>query len=339
MIDCLENLIGIYRPCGDTPASDSGLYLQDLPEITIKNAEAIVTDQDSGFELLQSKIAFATEYLTSDFVAKLYPRFAQNSIIENYTAGFYQNNKPLNSGIPGSLKGIQLKVTEYPYLSLFLSSISLFVNFTGTVPVYIYDLIQGKQLDVINVEAVAGEIVQVDIYKQYKTKGQMLNIFIGYDSSDIQSYNSYIFGQGFTRGCRTCPQPRGHGNKFVWMYSKSIAASAQKIEYNLQSLNDTGGLSVVYSLNCTADKFLCSIRNTLAMPLLYRAALEVLKAAKVSQRISSFVVIRKDEIDTMIEWYDGEYHKTLSEILQNLKLPNDICFLCNRSIQRGVIAP
>lgn len=338
MIACLENLIGIVRPCGDTPPSESGLYLQDLPEITIKNAEAIITDQDSGLELLQNKLAFATEYLNTDFVTKLYPRFAQNSILENQTAGFYQNNKPLNQGISGSLKGVQLKVMEYPYLSLFVSSISLFINHTGTVPVYIYDLIQGKQLDVISVEAVAGEIVQVDISKLYKTGGQTLNIFIGYDSTDIQSYNSYIFGQGYL-GCRRCPAPRGRGNKFVWMSSKSIPAASQKIENNLQSLNDTGGLSVNYSLNCTVDKFLCSTRNMLAMPLLYLTAVKVLEAAKVSQRISSFVVIRKDEIDTLIQWYDAEYKRTMAEVMQNLRVPTDICFLCNKAVRQGTIAP
>lgn len=338
MIACLSNLIGIRRPCGDTPASDSGIYLQDLPYINIKTADAILTDQQSGLDLLQQKLNFATENLQNDFVSKLFPRFAQNSVIENQTAGYYQNNMPLNSGIPSTLKGIQLKVMQYPYLSLFLSSVSIFVNHTGQVPIYVYDLIQGKQLDVINVDAVAGEIVQVDIFKKYSTNGQTLNIFIGYDSTGIDSYNSYIFSQGYP-GCRACPSYRSYGNRYVWMYSKSIPTTAQKIETNLNSLNDTGGISIMYSLTCTIDRFLCSIKNTLAMPLLYRTAVEILREVKTSSRINSLVVLKKEEVDDLIEWYDGEYHKTLSTVLQNLSLPKDICFTCNRAIRTGVIAP
>lgn len=341
MLTCLENLIGIRSDCGEQTASDSGLYLQDLSFINMKVADAIITNQTSGYDLLKEKLQFAGEYLLNDVINRMSPYFKQNSIIENDISGYYQENRNLMPGIPGTLKGIQLKVREYPYMEAFISTVSLFVDYTGSIDLKVYDLIQGKLIDTISVPVIAGEICTVNVFKSYKTNGQYMNLFFGYDAAGenditINGYQSYVY-HSYAGGCLACPGPKSYGNKFVYLYSKSLPASGTPIENSLQSANDTGGLSITYSLNCTLDKFICSIRNRMAMALLHRAGMEILREVKVSTRFNSVVVLHKEEVDNLALFYENEYQKAMDNVFKNLKLPNDICFNCNSMITNSVV--
>lgn len=336
MIACFDNLVGIRTECGEQVASDSGLYIQDLPYINIKTANAVIQNQDDWEEVLQDKIDIAGNYLINDVKSKLAPVFLQKSVIQNQIAGYYQDNKTTSSGIAGTLKGIQLRVWEYPYLDLFISSISIFTDRTGVIPILVYDLIQGKLLDTINITGVAGEIVQVDVNKTYRTNGQAMNLFFGYDSTGINNYTTYLYTQGIA-GCRTCPRPNSWGNKYVWMYAKSLPTSAIKVQNSLQSINDTGGLSLVFSLQCSVDKFICQMKNSFAFALMHRAGMEILREVKMSTRMNNIVMLKKDEVDELMGYFETTYNQSMDNILKNLRLPKDICFNCNSVVRTGVI--
>lgn len=317
---------------------DSGLYIQDLPHINLKTADAIVTDQESGTELLQKKINVAGAYLVNDLKTRLSPVFIQRSVIQNQVAGFYQENKQSDPAIANTLKGIQLRMIQYPYIDIFISSVSLFLNHSGVVPVLVYDLIQGKLLDTINVTAVAGETVQLNIYKKYKTNGQELNLFIGYDSTGIDAYRSYIYAQGYN-GCRSCPGPTSYSNKYIWGWSKSLPAASQPLQNNLTSLNTTGGLSITYTLSCSEESFICQMKDKFAFALWHRAGMEVLREALISNRMNTIIMLQKDEMQTLADFFESEYLKAMDSVLRNLKFPRDICFTCNNVVSTGIVGP
>jgi len=339
MIDCLNSLVGIRTDCGEQTPSDSGLYIQDLAFINLKVADSIVTTQDSGVALLQSKLAISQNYLVNDIQTKMAPYFKGFSVVQNDIAGYVQDDMNVDAALADTYKGIQLKVVEYPFLSVYISSISLFTDFTGDVDVKIFDLIQNKLLDTITVTSVANEIVTVDIHKEYMTNGQVLNLFIGYDSTGINGYETTVFNQGYSGyvGCKGCSASRNMSNKYALAYSKSIPTTSQIIERNLQSLSHTGGLSITYSLSCSLEKWICQNRNRFAMALLHRWGMEVLKEFSISSRVNALVTLKKDEANNLSQYYEQEYNKAMANCLQNLRLPNDICFECNKRVTTGVI--
>ena len=300
-------------------------------------ADAIIINEESGQQVLQNAIDISTEYLLNDVKTRLFPNFKQRSVLENQVSGYYRDNQVISPAVSGSLKGIQIKIVEWPYLSFNPSSISLMVNYTGDVPVQVWDLIQNKLLDTFTVPAVAGQIVSVNVNKRYLTNGQALNLFIGYDSTGIDGYRSYVWNQGIA-GCRAC-MPTSYGNRFVWTSSRTIPIDSQKNQGNLQSFNDTGGLSVSFSLECAIDSFVCSIRQGLAFSLLHRAAMQILQRVKMSTRVNTKVTLRKEEVDNLYLWFEGEYGKGMDNLFKNLDLPNDICFNCNSRINTGISMP
>jgi len=333
MIECFSNLVGIRTDCGDQVVSDSGYYLQDLPFINLKVADSIVTTQDSGYALMQEKLNIAGNYLVSDVRTRMLPYFKNRSIIDNQILGYQMDNMPV---IPAEtkLKGIQIKIIEYPFLSVYLSSLSLFVGITGDIDVKIYDLTQSKLLDTITVSAIQDEIVTLNIHKEYQTNGQVLNLFICYDATDIPSYNTTVFNQvyGGARGCRGCGTRKNIANEYVYAYSKEIPLITQVIQSNLQQSGDTGGLSITYSLSCSLDRWICQNRNAFSFALLQRAGVEILRELAMSSRVNSIVTLQKDAAAALQVDLMDDYNTAMDNALKNVNIPNDICFSCRNRL-------
>lgn len=337
MIGCFENLIGIKTQCGEPVASDSGYYLQDLPLINLKLADSMSDGQNSAYQSLKKRLDFSGNNLVNDVRNRLAPYFLKKSVMSATQAGYYQDNKRAVPGLAGNYKGIQIRISEYEYLDVFISEVSLFVNHTGQVPIQVIDLVQGRVIDTINVTSVAGQIVRVPIHKTYSSNGQYVNLFIGYDSTGIDSYFTNIYTQPgrYLSGCSACRPTWSYRNMFMAIYSRSLPVAGPLIMNNLTGINECGGVSLTISLSCSMDKWICQMKNVLAYPLLYLAGVEILKEAMASDRFNSLLTLNRDKMAAVIEDYELEYGKAMDGIFKNLSLPNDICFKCNSKINTG----
>lgn len=336
MITCFENLIGIKTQCGEPTVPDSGYYLQDLPLINLKLADSVSDGVDSGYQYLKDKLDFATNNLANDVRTRMAPYFLQNSVIENMQVGFYQDNRQFNPGIADTYKGIQIRVSEYQYLNVFLSSVSIYCDYTGQIEIKVIDLVQSKVLDTIPINAVAGQIVTIPLFKNYASNGQYVNLFIGYDSTGIASYTSNIWTQpGRFGACSTCRPCHTLRNKYLILYSRSLPKQGPWLMNSVKGINECGGLSVTVSLNCSIDKWLCQMKSALSFALLYRAGIEILKEAINSPRFNSLITLGKEQMRAILEDYEMEYGKAMDGVFKNLRLPNDICFKCNSKINTG----
>lgn len=345
MIDCFENLIGIRTACNEDPIPDSGLYIQDLSFINLKLADALLTDQDSGVALLQSLYSNAVNYLVNDARTRMNPYFKQGSVLENNIAGYYPLLRTLITGTANTYKGIQIQVRQFPYLDVFIPSLTIWVDYSGTFDIEVWNLTTGLLLDTISVTTVAGEpLILPATYKNYASNGQTLNLYFGYNTTGIDSYQSNVYNSvipnsfGSCRSCLNIPMSR-FGNRYVWIYSQSIAANASKVQTNLRSSNDCGGLSLTYSLNCSLDKWLCSMRKSFAFGLLHRWGMEILREAQMSNRLNTLVTLKKEEKESLYAYFEQEYKKAMQDCFRNLRLPNDICFNCNAHLVTGITIP
>lgn len=339
MIECLNNLVGIRTSCGDQTVSDSGLYLQDLPFINLKVADAIVTDQNSGYALMESKLNIAQNFMIEDVRSRMLPYFKAHSVVENDIVGYTADNMIAVTS-SGRYSGVQLKINEYPFLSVYISSISLFTDYTGDIPVKVFDLSQNKVVDTITVACVSGEITRLDIHKEYQTNGQTLNLLFAYDTTDINSYQTNVFNVGFigAASCRGCARRRDTSNGYIYAYAKSLGLLDSAIDRNLQSENNTAGMSVTYSVSCSLDKWVCQQKNGFSMALLYRAGMEILKEFSMSNRVNSLVTLRKEEVSNLEQYFESEYKKSMDNALKNMRIPNDICFKCQKQIRTQSIS-
>jgi len=199
MAICLNNVINIKsRSCGsDTPSS--GLYL-DMLGINMDWLNSITQmPYKNGEDLFTNKLEFSAAAISHNIVSRFADKFRANTIVNGQRIGFYNDNLQVVAGEAGYLKGIEVELcNDTSFVDFFLSNISLQTNFSGSVPILVYDLIQNKLLDTLTVTTVAGEVSVLTVNKTYKSNRKQLHLILVYDTTAINSYKSYVKKGGCT---------------------------------------------------------------------------------------------------------------------------------------------
>lgn len=337
-MSCFDNLIALKGGCSETTLATAGVYLNDIG-ITREFIEKILSSDYAGVDdFVSSQVGLAVKKLTKDVYLKFSPKFNVKSIVEGQRLGYYPEFQTTSAAIAGTSKGIQTKIyNDTTFLNIFVSSISLYVNFSGTVNVTVYDLMDGTLLDTIPVTAVSGQIVTVTVNKTYTSNAREINLAFLYNAATVSGIQTPII-QGYCSGCY-----RGHGyrqNRYVWGNPISMLTASDKLQSNINFTSDTGGLSINYSLQCNHENWLCTNANFMALPLLYKTGYlmmdqAILYTEQMNSRTFDLAKLRERK-----EMYDFEYGREMDAILKNLRIPSgDVCFVCNRVAMTATVLP
>lgn len=334
---CLDNIVSIRNSC-TAVTSNSGLYLDQI-DVTLREVNEYVTrDFPNGSALVEDKISFASREVAATINAHFAGRYRATSVIDSKRIGFNLDNKETVAA-SAVMKGQHIEICRNDsYVELHLSQLELFVNFTGDVDVNVYDLIQGKLIDTVTVAAVAGEVVSVDVNKTYKAKRKNMDLFIGYDATNIASYKTEILAGT----CRSC----GSGsltslNSYLRARGASISIAGSKINSNIVGESFTGGLSLVYSVACDHESWLCSVQNVIALPVMYLTAANLMRfALDYSDQFNTTTHIDRPQLERRHNYYLQKYNETLGQALSNMRVPSDsLCFECNDRVKTVVNLP
>jgi hypothetical protein len=334
---CFENIIEIKGNCQNKTAY-SGVYL-DSVGIKLNEVDSIVGEEyESGEELFYEKRNFAIQTVASLIHTHLSENYKAKSLIESIRVGQFQDNLLETPAQTGKLKGIYVELcNQDSFVDFYLNFLEAQFNFTGDVEIFIYDTIQNKLLDTLTVSAVAQEVVQLYVNKTYKSNRKRLSLFIGYDSAAVPSYRTY------TRepvGCMSCD---GYWwtNNYAKICGATISTADQKILKNFTRSGETFGLSVNYSINCNHEDWLCSYGRALAIPIaLYTAREIAFYAINISQRANPKTFIDSEKWKARFDQYDSDFEKRFSEVLNNVRLPDDRkCFVCQPKLVHAINLP
>ena len=335
---CFENLIGIRELC--TPqVPTSGLMLNQTGINLDFIKSIIMKDYRDPQQFVDDKIAFATKLVTDQVARHFSAAIRTSTILAGARAGQATDNKKLKAAEAGQLKGINVQLcNKSSYLDFFLSEITLFTNFSGTVPVIVYDLVQGIQIDTFNVTTTAGQISRAIVNRLYKSNKKRLDIIIVYDITAIGQYETLLS----LSGCTSCGAQEGQvlSTPYVDFSSIKIASASAKLRENLVFTSDTGGMSLVYSIQCNKTDWQCENSNLLALPILYKAAAEIYLYGTISDRENSRTLISGEVMEKRYASSEGFYQDTMRDLMPRIQLPkHDKCFHCNRQSANVVILP
>jgi hypothetical protein len=335
-MSCLDNIIGIDKRCSpETPSS--GMYIQDLPGVTVKLADMAADEEtESGVSLINQKITYAKDQILQDVREFLLPYMKVNSVLENDTVGYYHDNLETVAADVGYKKGIQIKIDHYPYLEFYINSIKLQSATSGATSIYIYNLVTGMLLDTISITTVADVPTEVTVQKAYKTDKQKLNLFIAIDGAATTYKSSLSYGQ-ISANCTSCTG--GYRNSYAVFNNIMISNASALIESNKRATTYTSGLSVNYSINCSVENFVCNMSNLFAWPILQKTGAELMRELMYSRRLNSIIVIDKTMNEKLREEFDAEYVKSMDRILKNISIPDDVCFKCRQKVKNVVRVP
>ena len=337
-LECFDDIIGLRGSC-DTPTSNSGLWMDDIG-IDLSELDSIINkSQIDSIDFFEKKRDFAIKQIINLIHTHYSDKYKTNTVLDSKRIGFGKENQEAVAAA-GTLKGIEIELcNEDSFVDVYVSSISLQVNTNGAVNILVYDLFQNKLLDTIPITAVSGQTVTVYPNKTYKSVRKELDIIFVYDATAFSSVKTTIT-QG---GCKSC----GDGGsmvqlgKYLSTRSISILSADAKIESNLTASGDTGGLSLIYSIQCNYDEWLCTISNSVALPILFKTAYEIMDfTINNSLRLNTATTINLDTAKARRDEYDKRYQTSIEALLQNIKLPNDEkCFECRQKSKHMIILP
>lgn len=331
-VSCLDGLIGVRGSCSDT-APDSVYYINDLAGIGLLEADkAMDAEAQSAYDFLDSKIDLAGDIVLNNVRTHFSPRFKASSVLENMTVGIFTENLQVASSQATYLVGKEIELQE-GYYELYISKVGLHVATTGSVNVFVYDLISNKLLDTIAVTATSGEVSYADVSKSYKGNGQRVHLFIGY-AATFDSYKTNL-----TAGCHNCKNPFRHTNPFAVVNSAKVLSASNKVSENLESNSNLDGLSITFSVNCSFEPFVCTNKLVLAEAIWYKAGALIAEEMEFSKRFNSIINLHRNDANELRERYEARYVDSMSTILQRMKVPDNICFECNRKVKLTVNLP
>ncbi len=342
ILDCFEDLISIKGNC-DEILPTSGLYIDDIG-LSLKNIDEFVTqDFTDSYELFQNKRDFSIRLLVNQINQHLSDRYLSNTLLTGQRIGFFKDDLTIIPGTVGVRKGINFEFHNYnSYIDFFVSEIAIQVRNTAPYNIKVWDLIQNKLLDTIPISAVNDEIVTIYPNKTYRSNRKKLNLFFTIDAV-VDSNTTLVHPDATGNGCGTCGGSYLYQNSWLYARGATVQDAAQKIKSNLTFSSDTGGLSVVYSLNCNHRDWLCTIAQQIAMPLIYKTCEELIGFALMSsktERMNTMTFANEEKLQKRFDYYAAKYNESFDNILKNIVLPQDSsCFKCNTPVRQKIQLP
>ena len=325
-MSCLNdmNLVGLRNDCGtDIITSTSGYYLNDLEMPGLLELVASAKDKQTATaqdELV--RILGNASRLTVDlFRTHIGDRYTVGSLLEGETIGVYEPPRQTQAAQAYNV-GIELKVQRNRYAQIQVDRIGIVTQASTTVPVKAWDLYSGEELYSEDIVTIAGVPAFVNVDWSFAGRGEIRDIFVGYDATSVGTYQTLFGGVG----CNSCNG--GSMNlRHLQAYTRKIATGSNP-QGSLLSQTGTSGLMLNVSLVCNMDNYICSYANMLAPVVWYRAGQLTADMLLYSQRLSPKVAAYKDQYKELSEKYMAEWQAHFQAMLSNVTIPKGECFKC-----------
>jgi hypothetical protein len=343
ILNCFDDLITLDG-C-DNVVSTLGRTMMDVGITKHELDQYINKEYQSGTELFNDKKSFSIAIIANQIHSHLQAYYRAKTLIDGLRVGFIQDNKEAQPNTGTSWLGQEINIkNNTSFLELFISEVSLFVNYTGDIDIRIYDLKTGNILKdasgkdfVFTMTSIAGEVATVYPQIQILSSKKEVDLAFIYNSTGVTPYKVALHSDG----CLTCNPC--NSTRYTDVYGISIPNGSGIIKRSITHQGYTGGMSIVYSLNCNTDQWLCSISNLLSLPLLYKTASELMNyALNNSDQMNpkTLSLFNAEKIQKRMDQYEFQYREALDNIINKIVIPKDsVCFTCNKRIIRTTTIP
>lgn len=301
-----------YITISSDEPSGSGLYVTDLPGITIATLDGVTKDEQADYRaFFESIYRQAQINLKIDVQKALAQRFHIDKKLVSRETGEYLSD----TNGSGTLSGVKIKFDLPKYARLQIISIGFYSEEALESPqasFFVYNKDEnGELLSTITSEVTVGRNVK-KVYESFEED----ELFIAYNAGSLslrQTKNKYYADTDYYDNVR-CVMPCAWGGVSV------------------QQING-GGLNVKFIITCSMEKMICENLPLFQYALWYRIGVDLMKERKVSDRVTRFTVISEERAVELMAVYNEDYQAALAAATMNIKFTEDpYCFLCKQTI-------
>lgn len=302
---CLNDFIGVKCL---TLNPKSGLWINDLEGINLRYAADIAdSDSISGLNLLNDKIKFATSLVISELSGYALPFFRMNSIVDELKIGEFQSTTLAPAAAD---RGVKFEINDSRLLRIRIKTVkfkAVEVLTAGNLKIE-----DGQNMTVYPFTTDANG--EAEIFCDYLSKTS--KIYVTVDDTGFTTNNTLI-----KQACN-CYYTR---SEFIqgWGWNGSGTSSSSY------------GLQIESMAECDNNEFACVLSHKLALPILYRSGIEIVKEGITSDRLNSVTLLDSEKGEFLIEEFTKRYNEQMKILIASLpelmKRIDDICIVCNQS--------
>lgn len=298
---------------------ESGLFINQLPGITLKTAANVANEEfQGGLELMRQSTIMAAQQVKDEFISRLGPLFNFNSIVE--TRQLDQFTDKVLPAAPLE-RGIVVKRWRSELARTFIDSVYIRVQNAGSATLKIIEVVQEgqtyKECKVtnyqINLLADCVNTIKLD----YLAQTEQVRIVFDQTSFDTNNCGYNQFGNT----CNTC-----------YGISKGIT---------IQGWNGTKedgncyGVGVYVNVRCYEENVFCALLPRMYFLMWYKSGIVFLEDFIASTRINNFTIFGKEQAKELLKQYTEKYNEKYEVIIKNaydfIKSTKGECLTCNGS--------
>jgi hypothetical protein len=327
-MNCLSNYIGL-RGCGNT-TSLSGLYINDLPGISLKQIVSLTNEEEATYLDMWNMIQRRSESRFSlDVREAMTKHYKLNSLMQGINLGnIIDGTIPAPAEKIGfTLELIESSDYEYvpsPFASIHIQQLNFYANGNANSQVFsINDISTGASLWSKSVNLVNGwNTIEVNqtFHNNYNVNSWRIGAFY-LVTGDLG--NPVSMDVPLEHSIPNCCDIRIRG-----AYSDD-GFSDPTLTYT----SNTYGLSAIFSVVCNWDALVCQNKSIFSRAYWYLLGIEMLTEQLYSSKINQYTTTNLQRAKELREEYQVEYMKSLEQISGGFKLSCDCCIECNEPIQ------
>jgi len=338
---CLEDWIGV-RGCNGN-VSDSGVYLNDLPGIELRNIDEVANEEQVNFSGVWSEVqARALNRFSTDVIAGFSKKYRLKMLTKGIQIGKdYDNTTPTAAGAQyrGFIIELNTEDAQLVYSNLqviYIQKLQLWLPGALNTTFKIFDLDLGTELFTSSVTGSAGwnEVNVNEIFTAQR-------IFCCYDATTIASAEIDL---NLFNTCCSVPN-----YNYFWNYGGRLrgAYSAIATPTTITIGENSFGFSGVFSIQCKYDNLVCNNRELFTQPLLYCLGVEFMTEVIYSPRMNRWTTTDLKKAKMLRQEYEAKYKGgkitdgevemnfagELQVVLDSVQLNlTDGCLECNQQI-------
>lgn len=325
---CLQDYIGL-RGCG-AAVPPSGLYVNDLPGISLKQLVNLTNEEETTYVQLWDVIQKrAMNRFSLDVREAMGKHYRMRSMLQGMNLG---NQIGENVGSPGQdWLGFTIELIEssdYEYVPSPLASIHIQelrfwseVNWNGAI-FKIFDISNGLELWYTTIDLIQGwNTIQVNttFHNNYAVNSWRVGAFY-FDTGDIPVFKS--LETPYSHTIPGCCDVRVRGAYGGPAYDPALFYGS-----------NTYGLTGTFSIVCSWDAVICQNKTLFSRAFWYLCGIELLTEQLYSTKLNLFTTTNLQRSKELREEYQVEYSKSLEQVAGGFKLNCDCCIDCAGQVQ------
>ena len=340
-MDCLIDYIGVrYTQSGPLPAPivpESGLYINDLPGITVAQLSDINnSDQATFIDLWNTIQRRAARIFETTFTNAMSKKFRLKKITEAFKLAQTIDPSTTYPAVPGQLRGIYMDcfIDKSAFHHIPISTVRLYIDPTVTVPLtvdlQIYEVHDDRLtlLDTFPIHATATGWQTALVNKKYYDSR---TLFIAYDASSLVSasipldsydLNPYLYGD------------------LAQFFSHIFINGATYTDGHFgESTDETYGLTATLGLQCSFDVLVCNYKQNLAVAWWYLLGSELMKERIYTDRVNRYTTVDLERARELTQSLHNDYMNELLTFVDSVDLISDWCIECDAIVKQVEFLP